>query len=84
MGKVLHEMGRSVFWYFGPVGFANQAMNSGALGQWGYFFKGEKLMSTVVRLFSASVQIQNVQQAACRGVKNDCLNFETKEKLHFS
>lgn len=20
-----------------PVGFANQAMNSGALGQWGYF-----------------------------------------------
>lgn len=41
-------------------------------------------MSTVLRLFSASVQIQNVQQAACRGVKNDCLNFETKEKLHFS
>lgn len=57
------------------------------MGLWGsgdIFFKGEKLMSTVLRLFSASVQIQNVQQAACRGVKNDCLNFETKEKLHFS
>lgn len=64
------------------------------MGLWGsgdIFLEKEKLTSAVVRLFSASVSIQNVQQAACGrggGWVSDCLNFDEKMlgkmALHFS
>lgn len=48
------------------------------MGLWGSgeILLGEnKLASARGRLFSASVEIQNVPQAACRE-KTDCLNFQ--------
>lgn len=52
---------------FRLMGFANEAMNSGALGQWGNFLRRKKkLASARVRPFSVSVWIQNVPQTACR------------------